>query len=202
VYHELGHVVHRDHAKSLSMDDDVLAFKDELNRPEFKAALEKIKHYTELGKKAFDNTTNVGSRINKILAKRSTFWIEPEDKAEYTKMLYLRGKEQRADLFAIQRLYKQEKLSAILQAIRDYVIDRNYVVARGSKDVHPSDFERALYMAGFLVDKGMDINKAFKEWELRGKCIRAEEYYSPFKLVKSPAAASSKAVAQRSFLVE
>ena len=60
----------------------------------------------------------------------------------------------------------------ICKALADYSLKSN-IVAEGDA-THPSSFERTLYIIGFLSDKGIDVNKALREWYSKGKCVVAD----------------------------
>ena len=179
LYHEIGHIVHKDDENTDAVEAKRKTSKEVIGEPCFKNStkiencfekdLEKIKHYLDLGKKAFDNSTPVGRRVNEVLSQYTSFWTPPEDEAERDEMIYFRGTEQRADLYEAEKLFKLNKMSAILQEIAKFLLNSDPIIAQPTEK-HPSDFERGLYMAGFLVDKGIDINEAFKQWYRTGKC--------------------------------
>jgi hypothetical protein len=171
VYHELAHLVHNDTLlkNELAEDQSPRYF---LELPEFKRDLDDIKNYTELGKHAFDDSTSVGRRVHKVLKEYDSFWIEPEDKETYDQMLVLRGTEQRADVLAFKKLFEQNHLNSLLRVIDLYAKQTGYWSVQAIKDehIHPSAFERALYLAGFLVSRGIDVNKALAAWYEAGTC--------------------------------
>lgn len=162
LYHELAHVLHRDSMHKVQIESGDKKPQDFIKEPLFASVLVQIKTFIALGKKAFDDSTVLGQKVNELLSKRTFLWFPPIDHNEYQKMVYFKGVEQRADLFACQKLLEAQQLDALLRHIRQ-LIGSNYIVAQGSKDTHPSDFERALYMTGFLVDKGININQAFNQ---------------------------------------
>jgi hypothetical protein len=168
LHHELGHIVHNDTINSDKAKAGEITYDELLADKDFIAAIDHIDRYTTIGKQAFTNETKVGKHINEILETHKTFWIEPAaDKLK--ELLFRRGIEKRADLYALDNLFAQNQISPILQEIVDYG-ESNYIVIKGDEDVHPSHIERALYDAGFLVDKGLDINKLLKDWYTTGKC--------------------------------
>ena len=174
LYHELGHIVHKDMENRADINIGVKTHEEFLNDPSFKADIDRITKYLQLGKKAFDKSTPVGKHIVDILSRYPElhFWTQPRKKTLRNKISYLRGNEQRADLFEIEQLLANHQLDAILQGIADYAFGSSDipVIAHPWEDHHPSDFERALYRAGFLVDKGIDINKVFQRWYATGTC--------------------------------
>ncbi len=171
IYHEMGHLVNGD----LHRDDEDSAILGWLNDVSFATDLKTIKRYTELGKTAFDCSTDTGKLINHVLSTHEIFWNKPKRLLDYKLMIALRGIEQRADLFSLQKLWEQNQLVTILTVIEQYS-KSDYIVAR-ERSQHPSYFERALYIAGFLVDKGIDINALFKKFEEQGKCMPTTSDY-------------------------
>ena len=154
LYHELGHVL-------MKTDDKETDIK-------------KIDRYLEIGKRAFNNSTALGQHINWLLAEHTIFWAPPKDPQQKKEIAFQRNEEKLADLFEIENLFKQNQLSAILLDIANYATMQRSPVA-SPQDTYPSPFERALYMTGFLVDKGVEINKAFKEWYAKGICKQLPE---------------------------
>ena len=170
LYHELGHIVHKDSANTEKMLNKQMPVESLITMPDFQTDLERIKRYTRIGEKAFDASTPTGKRIKEALSQNATFWILPKDKEAYNEMVYLRGTEQRADLFACDKLLEQNNTNALLQRIAT-LARSSYYVAPSEGEAHPSSLERALYTAGCLVDKGIDINKALETWHSTGLCI-------------------------------
>jgi hypothetical protein len=175
IYHELGHIVHHDSQNTGLMLAGSKSPQEFLDDPEFKADIDRITRYLELGKKALDTSTDVGKRIHAILAQHATLWNPPADPQKYKEMLVERGQEERADLFALDKLFEQKNIGPLLTTIDEWS-SSNYIVAEGAQDPHPSSIERALYIAGFLVDKGIDVNAALREWEHEGMCIPSGEF--------------------------
>lgn len=182
-YHELSHILRKDSIHNKLVWSDTIKSSIFLNEPSFKADLEEIEHYKKLGQKALANTSTVGKRLLNVLKNVETLWLEPEDISLRDKWLYFRGKEQRADLYAMKTLLKQGLIEPLLTMIehwgnpepeREY-----YVVAHFDFDEHPSDVERALYFIGFLAAHGIDVNRALKEWEEKGTCIGQNQPFSP-----------------------
>ena len=173
IYHELGHIVHKDADNYAAILRNERTYTDFVQDPSFQSDINKIDHYQELGRKAFDKSTPIGQHIAGIFLQNPTLklWAPPDNAEELQKMLYLRGIEKRADLFEMEQLFEQQLLGVLLSHIALYAFGWTSVplTAEAYHD-HPSDLERALYMAGFLVDKGLDINKAFSEWYATGKC--------------------------------
>jgi hypothetical protein len=171
LYHELAHIFFKDDLDGTyllsSYDSDIPQelFED----PALKHVADQVLLYTQYGIQALDNDTALGHEINSIVAQHKTFWDTSQlsDKV-YRYLLFNKIIEARADLFACQKLYEQNRLAPILHIINQWATSGYRVV--NDEDVHPSDFERALYMLGFLVDKGVDVNKAFKEWQAQGTC--------------------------------
>ena len=184
VYHELGHIVHHDSQENVEIENDSHRIQERIESADFSEDLKHIQDYLEKGKLAFDETTHVGKIILETLKTNPPLWLPPKTPEAYKKMFYLRGQEQRADLFLLEQLLKQNKLSSIVRKIDDYGTS-NYVTVNGEEDKHPSDLERALYMAGFLLDHHIQLNKFIKESESNGICIDAENLHPDFKHSKN-----------------
>lgn len=116
------------------------------------------------------------------------FWTQPRTVDKLQSYLFWRRSEQFADLFALQRLYEQNKLQTIMRWI-EYTISCNhhtelcalpelYIVSEtypdGTQDKHPSNIERAVYIIGFLAAHGVDVNRALRDYEANGTCIDGE----------------------------
>ncbi len=191
LYHELGHIKHND----ATIRSDVALNKQDpiaiVNEPDFKSDLTDIKNYFELGLALIPSlkTTKVGNKLAQALATPQAqevlkaygeLWIPPKDAHEKARMIYLRGTEQRADLFMLNQLLKLKNASSILSAISSYT--SLYIIVKGADDVHPSDVERALYMIGFLTHHGFNVPKLLDEWEKQGVCLSGEQATSYAKL--------------------
>lgn len=63
------------------------------------------------------------------------------------------------------------------ESIKQYKID--YFIKEWNSD-HPSHFERVLYLIGFLLSKGINVNALFNTYENLGKSLDVKEIYSSF----------------------
>lgn len=123
-------------------------------------------------------------------SSKTPFWIPPTNTMALSKYTYLRNTEKCADLFALEHLYEQNFIHAILRWV-EYLVscgkdhnelcppDQQYVISAnqnndGTQDEHPSHIERALYALGFLAAHGIDINKALRDYEVHGQCVDGE----------------------------
>jgi hypothetical protein len=174
IYHELGHVVNNDATRITSVFKDSRASSRFLEEPSLRKAIERAEKYLEIGKRSFTSETALGEHINQVLIGQTSFWVPPSDPVRYKNSIYFRACEQRADLYALEKLYEQELLTPIITIINTWA-RLGQVVTYSDEDRHPSRFERALYLAGFLVDKGLDINALVSQWEHHGTCINAED---------------------------
>ncbi len=173
IYHELGHLVHQDPVSYNLAVTAKISIESIIAAKDFSLDLEKIKLYTEQGKQSITTTTRIGTKIVDLLKTHTCLWHAPKNKDTYTVMIYQRGKEQRADLYALEKLFVHGRLSVILRRIA-HIENSDFLVAQ-ELDNHASDLERALYMIGFLVKKGLDINHLLYEWETQGMCNDAED---------------------------
>lgn len=165
LYHEFGHLF-------VDFLTDLLEEKIiYLNHPAIQNDSERIEKYIRIGKKSFDMSTAIGKKVLEILEHHDSFWdYSSLDEAQLIGMKYQRSCEQRADLFSLDNLLKHNELNALLAGLCNFA-DTDYIVVIGDSDVHPSNFERALYFAGFLVDHGVDLNAELKKFEEIGQCI-------------------------------
>jgi hypothetical protein len=170
LYHELAHVIFKDSlAKTYARDSDNDIPQEFFEDPLMQHVADQVLVYTQRGIQALDNDTALGQELHRIMAHHNTFWDTSQlsDKV-YRYLLFHKTIEARADLFAFQKLYEQRKLETILHIINRWVTSGYRVIE--DEDEHPSDIERAFYTLGFLVDKGVDVNKAFQEWQVHGTC--------------------------------
>ncbi len=176
IYHELGHIIHDDHRIYKEIEEGKLSPSTVNRRPDVRKDLKRVNHYRELGKNVLDDTTSIGRNMREIIAKKPALWEIPPSREDYNELLRSRIAEKRADLFALDTLLEQNKISTILTDMHlsaPTPLEEDKITA-GEDSTHPSDFERVLYMAGFLADHGIDVNKALKEWLSRAICLPAE----------------------------
>lgn len=190
LYHELCHVIHKDPMNCFLVDFGKKEASFFLRQASMKKTARQLATYTELGKTAFGPYTRRGKIVQFLLAKFPTFWNPPQDKTVAQAHLYKRMQEIRADLFACAYLYKTGHINAILSEIEgmfpwleaesamikndDAMYEnalKSMVVREETDDDHPSHFEIMLYDVGFLVSKGIDVEKALDEWSNQGECI-------------------------------
>jgi len=201
LYHELGHVAQ--HAKILdpaSLETDAQRFEE----------------YVKVGVSALDSSTDIGKWINFLLQQNGGFiykyvilplrsgekalidlWskIFGDNALSYiNKQLVSRKNEMQADIFAMDKLYEQNRLEPLLAGLvafatadelfvdySNFVALQAHILGRAWQDfskelsTHPTDLERALAIAGFLKSKGLDVNAMLKKWENEGTCLPAEK---------------------------
>lgn len=107
-----------------------------------------------------------------VISGNENFWVIPRDTSSFQNVLYSREIENRADIFAANSLIEQGKLDVIFRMMAQ--LATSYVIAQGDQDLHSSDFERLLCIAGFLVDNGIDINAELKTWYEKKQCRNEE----------------------------
>jgi hypothetical protein len=169
IYHELGHVTHKDHKKIKGDQAEVDAILKDIG---FAEDLKEIDNFLSMARKNLPQETKLGRKFQEDLQENKDLWIPPTAKADYGKMLVLRGMERRADLFAAKKLFAQGKISTLLAEIRHYGLS-NYVTAKGT-NTHPSHVERSLYLLGFLMSQKSNVADLLLEYEGNGKCARSE----------------------------
>lgn len=187
IYHELGHVKNNDTDPIKIRKKQYPAFEEEYyttnntienfskDFPKTNAHLELIRNYVDSAKKELNSSSDIGKRILSNISNIVQFWNAPNTAEQYIKTAIGRAIESRADLFACEHLFKQNKLDTLLYFIRamgtaDYVIS--------DYDEHPSHVERGLYIAGYLISKGIDINKALHEFEQNWQFRDARQFYN------------------------
>lgn len=188
LYHELGHIYHNDPVSVGLVNSKQINPQTFFNDPSFRADVEAIGRHLKQGIQLVPTlqNTEIGRLLARFLAdpyvrsvfqKYGTFWSPPHGAEEYSKMVYLRGTEQRADLFAIRHLLQRNLISAILTALDTYGLQREkpYLISIGNLDPHPSGLERALYMLGFLAHQGIDVPAVLYKWETESICTYSEE---------------------------
>lgn len=195
LWHELGHAVHRDvsHKFSASVKKDK-NYEEFLNDPLFVKDMKKVAYYTRSGMEVLDDSSELGKKIRDAVAKaqdqrqlaqdENPFWIRPVLPHLLKYYSYMRGTEQRADLFACRQLFNRGLINAIMRFVESLIdIEKNpggevYAVSESFygfvQDEHPSDLERAVYIIGFLAAHGVDVNAALRDFEVRGTCVDAE----------------------------
>lgn len=191
IYHELSHVVNKDQLIQWRVNRNIMSASDFLLRDDVKKDRERIENCIELGKTAFDPNTREGKLVKRILKEYKTFWHKPDDENIALKHEIKRTHEQRADIFAYDKLFEHHDENALLYKIAtfgwgyaEYHFSVNtfdeapnfstYIVSEGTDDPHSSWFERVLYTAGFLVSKGIDVSKALEEYRNNGVCRDVE----------------------------
>ncbi len=165
LYHELGHIASQDipHHSDKRCED----FTDDLVY---------VQAYRKLGKTAFSTSTTLGKNIASILTSKPAFWVAPADREQYKKALIHRLSEKKADLFAVEHLLAQQQLSIIMHLLGSALASIHGIGSVTAKqNSHPSFFERLLYMAGFLVAHGVNIDQLLDAWLAHGTC-------SPFEI--------------------
>jgi hypothetical protein len=97
-----------------------------------------------------------------------------------------RKEEGQADLFAFRKLFEQQRITPLIAFLafwisqagigktEDFIIDLDSLRAKQEASLHPIPLVRALALAGFLADHGVDVNKELKKWENQGICIDTE----------------------------
>jgi hypothetical protein len=177
LYHEMGHVVHHDSLTSARLTRQLERFGDHRQRelrlyqlqladPDFTADLERIVYYAQRGRESIVermNSTILGSFIAYVLAQDPALWKAPACEVCSARVTFKRGKEQRADLFALDKLWEHGRIDVIMANL--YLHGSSGSLRADAYDTHPSGVERALYMLGFLIDKGVDVHALIAEFE-------------------------------------
>ncbi len=196
LFHELAHVYHNDSKNEDLIMQGEAKPEDLSNQSAFKTDLNTVKRYLKRGIELVPSLQS--TRTGKLLASHLAnsivqltlkitggFWIHPKDPKEYQKIHYYRGKEQRADLFAIKNLLKHNLISTILRGVELFNNPESLYLIADSSDNHPSDLERALYILGFLADQGINVRRELYKWEHQGVCTPVEEEEETATLARS-----------------
>jgi hypothetical protein len=185
LYHEMGHIAHKDeesdtilrsktyHTKwrrTLRAEyhdaDELLDYLALLNGSDFAADLKRIQQYVDQAKRFFESTGNptiLGTYISKILREEKSLWHAPKCNVCFHEKKYKIGQEARADLFSADKLWLNGRIDVLI-AIAYLFASSEHIIA-DEHDVHPSGLERALMFIGFLMDKGMDFNVLIEDFE-------------------------------------
>lgn len=168
LYHEFGHIAHKDGEVKITPK----RAEKLLQSPESLEDVKRIEHYIELGKQVrLSWQTETGKNICHALSRPFILWNDAALKGKKRIMaVYRRTAERRADLFALDNLFKHKKMGALMSML-EFFADKDYITAVGDWDAHPSAFERALYTIGFLIEKGIDVNAELLKWQHHGKCV-------------------------------
>lgn len=154
-----GHIPHEKLEKQLC---DIL-----VKEKGFSADVQTFSRYTERGRRFLtEGITGKSALESSLLAvfdQSLEKWEKPFCDTCRSTVGYKRGKERRADLFALNKLWENGRLDVIIaylymHAFSDFIFATDY-------DVHPSGIERALCILGFLSEKGIDIPPTIAEFE-------------------------------------
>ncbi len=171
LYHELGHIHNKDGFSKRQLERGIKSIDDLISKKSFLNDLKRIERYSLIGKKIFESSHNL--EISKLLTGHpdEPIWDELTQDEE---AFYRFSKERRADLFMLDKLFEQRKISPILQMMDIWAKQTDSPI-HSERCIfispHPSNVERVFYMAGFLKDHGIDVIKALNEWKNRGKCV-------------------------------
>lgn len=161
LYHEMGHITHRD--LEYSSQHTMLGRKE---GHEYKEEHEQIRRYRSLAKKVLSNKTILGSVMLKRIGRTDYLWHAPKHKMTRALTRVKRWYEAHADLFAYERLYQAQDFDTLCHMMYTFGLTA-YDAAEGAEDNHPSDLERTLYLIGFLVTKGMAVEQLLLDYEAR-----------------------------------
>lgn len=163
-YHECGHIAHGDEPYAGTRRITPESF---IEAAENKALIEKVKTYKDKAQAQLDTTTKVGKTLLQTLSQYKKLWQEPKDKYDYNRILQGRIQEQKADLAAFVKLFEEKQFDIMFYMIHLWATQtgERAFVATGTEFVHPSYTERALYLLGFLVEQGIDVNAALQAYE-------------------------------------
>lgn len=194
VLHELGHVIHNDWFHGAQVDAGQKTATDFLESNDYKHDLQLAEKYLGLALKTLDNSSERGTVLKNCIHKavtkqeeysklgtsESLFWRNEMliDQEGIQKHRYMRTKEMRADLFALDYLWSHGLKDIIVQIVYEWTnneTDLNYIYTVALNDEHPSNIERVLYMLGFLAAHEVDINKALRDYEAHGTCSNGED---------------------------
>lgn len=189
IYHELGHINYGDvdlgeSTQSFEKYQDGQTLENfALEHPKVNAQLDKMAQYVAQTKEKLDATSETGKQLIEEIKKTPVFWNSPQDPMLYIITAVGRARESRADLFAVEQLLRQKRLDPLLFKIHKWGLDYKDLFGRTVEDDafdgHPSYFERALYIIGYLFSKGINVNTELKRWENFGTCTDVRKLYGP-----------------------
>jgi hypothetical protein len=172
LYHEFGHI-----AQHMGIADDL--GKD----------WQMYQHYIEVGANAIDTSGALEKWVN--LRKSAYRAFSPGDASE-EKLERDRKIEAQADLFSFRKLFEQKRITPLIVRLAHWFsrvgipeteslinsLQAIYTKAKQPSEeflsTHPLYLARALALAGFLTEHGIDVNKELKKWEDEGMCIDTE----------------------------
>lgn len=187
LYHEMGHIAHRDEAKYEQLKSKIARHNTRWSRffretyhaneelPEYLALLHevdfvqdirRVQNYIDRAKNLFSKAANftiLGTYVSKILREQELLWKAPQCNVCFHEKKYKRGKESRADLFAADKMWLNGRVDVLI-AIAYLHASSEYIVAE-EKDIHPSGIERALMFIGFLDEKGVNVQALIEDFE-------------------------------------
>ncbi len=163
-YHECGHIANGDEPYQVGAYKPPEVFVELF---ENKAITEKVALYLDKAQKHLDQKTTVGKTLHETLLRHKKLWQEPASKQEYARVLKGRIQEQKADLAAFSKLFEEKQFDVMFYIIHLWATQKGEraFVATGTEYVHPSYAERALYLIGYLIDQGIDVNGALQAYE-------------------------------------
>lgn len=172
-YHELGHIVHQD----THLDQDAELYRKLINEPPFIKDIQKFSDFVNKGKAVFDQKSKTGQLIQNKLDEDPSLALQYPEKNSF--LAFTKGKEKRADLFAIENLFKQNLIKPLLKALHEFAAKEEFEdVESFAQSSHPPYVQRALALWGFLASKNFPINQAIKDWEEHGQCLSTEDIIS------------------------
>ncbi len=157
LYHEMAHIVHND------LNDNSSTYQTRMQHPSYKGDIARISRFIELGKHSIPQKTQLGAYLEQVKHQYATFWSKPKDLRVYQTMLYIRAKEQRADLYALEKLAQKRRYDVLIEVVYHFGMS-SFIVAQEAND-HPSNIERAFYMLGYLASRGVNIQDLALNYE-------------------------------------
>ncbi len=176
LYHEMGHIHHKDSLKGernlkknhVSLytlnnlkkhdEDEFKRYTALLEETEFAQDLARIAGYVEKARtffKSYGAKTIVGTYVARFLAQGKPLWNSPSCPVCLQEKRYKRGKESRADLFAADKMWLNGQIDVIVAIL--YLHAASSRRTAGPYDIHPSGIERALMFIGFLLGRALTL---------------------------------------------
>jgi hypothetical protein len=163
-YHEMTHLLYGDALTRESIEDEGADPRTFLKDASLQQAYKEWDRFVELGKQVLSDETRTGKRVKSVAKSITAFYKAPERPKAQAYYMLVRGQELRADLLEFEKLLEYGYLDILLHEMHHYAF-RDVSNVSQKNEPWPSDIERVLCIAGFLKDRGVDVNKVLQSWE-------------------------------------
>lgn len=177
--HEFGHFSHGD-TNPIEIDSRQQNLKTWLDSAEVRSDIDGVARCSQLASAFIRPDSAIGQRIVAGLEKRKA---AGHHSCLGSSSDPYQAKERRADLFALRHLLAANKVTAIVETIDRW--SQGEAIRPCESGEHPPEFERALYMAGFLIDNEIDVNQLFAQWQRSATCDARSSVGHPLSWIRA-----------------